>query len=1340
MAQYSAPFAGREHNLVLTVTEGSKDASTQKVRIDWKLEIVKGVNRTTWNNGGGAFQPYSVKIGGVTVGSGSSFPFNFDVVSHGGPAPGTVFLIDSGSYQFSYGSSGSLSLGIIFSADADVWSGGSHGSGTKIMGLASYPSSGTVNFNPSDTDMATQPSVTPKSANVGTVVTVALPRKNAAFTHDVTWASGALSGTIGTGLATSATWTVADVTGQFPAQMQSPVTITAVTKNGATVIGTRSATLLVWNTPPSVEVSPVPFDIRVRRVEWTGARLQATHPVVTTTMKLTDTASATPTLELGTSGVVPGSDDDLDGALVLLDVQNGASWQSTGLLFVLSRLSGDDVDVTEVGTYSGVGFIDFEMARGYLTKDWKRTGSGTNAGNIMNTLFSQGRARGWGPNVATSNPADKTTVGDGWRASGGTRELSGGTPYSQILEAFVNDGWCEWRSRYSDTDGKCYLDLFNPVTGSDWTDDSDSVIVNLSTAAISEAPTTWSLEGVLDRVYALGDAATGDPKTSTDNTAAPLASSERTPYDANVFGFLEGWASASGQTTAAGTRTVAANALDNATETKSRQFSYSAYAVSRNLLPYYTFRPGDWILVPSDRDRTADPVSMRVTQIILDRGSDGLTVSVICGDLIPTNASAATVKRLKAATGNRISGGTLKDPIPLQSIIPAAPNFATEEAAVSTGYWTSDGKPESSITFEWLPVTTALDGVAPIVVDYYEIWWRPNPSVQWALKTFSTDTSVEMDGWQVDFTVQLQVRARAVGGALGEFSAWDEVTTVAPTASIAALAVDSIYTDGLGNIFADWDGNLGTGSLVPSYFAYMSAEISPDVAGAPSGAWTVKGNPLQAAGTVTINPGAFGKWWIRFRAYDALGGPGVNGTAVSITTVDPGLTPPPVPKAPTGFTATAHATWDALGVSSGDYFTVGWTPVTQDTTGAALTVAYYEVEGDHGGTGTWANVLRYTGSSYNIPVERNSSWSYRVRAVSDKGGVSAWSTTVGPNTANATLTALAAPSVPDASSSKGLLYVAWDGLTSSGGSYAASSGIRYAYAEVSAESLSVPGTPDGVWVRGGTAFPGRAGTSLISGLNTSSNYFARIVVADGTGGVVPGAASSMTAIIGVQGSDIDPATIDGSNLDPNFADGATITGAVVQTDAAANTGLKLSSGGLVAYDSSSNPTFILDASSGSVWFGTGTIAGEAIDVSTINVGLLQASLITNGMGDALTIGGSSLVSIISGMRTDIDAQGDNLATYFDFGAPGQWMENGGSTVSGLRIASTDAGDAFNAYAFPGGFQIRRGSTALAWWEADPANASLVRFVTPNITVLNDLNVGSHKFRPAAAGVTIISAQ
>jgi len=1534
--QYKAIFAGRAHELFLTLSEGTKNLSTKTVTVNYHLEIVKGVNRTTWSNGTGGGQSYSVVLGGTTVASGTSIAFNFDTVAHA-LAPGTRFTIDRGSYEFAYGSNGTLDLSVVFSANANVVSGG-----VTIMSTASYPPSGTVNFTPSpiSVSIATQPTVDPKSALVGSSVAIGLPRQNAAYTHDVTWTSGALSGSVGTGLATSATWTVPDVTGQFPGQTQSPITITAVTKNGATVIGTKSVTLMAWNTPPSVDyTSLAPYDLRVVQVAWDGTRLRSQSPIVTNSIKLVDTFCSTPTLEIETTGVVPGADKNYQGNLVLLEVQTGSSWRSTGLLFVLSRSNTDDINPSRVTKWTGVEYVNFLLGRAYQVKDYKTSGSGTNAGNIFRSMFGGAKGRGWGPNIAASFPADKTSAGDGWIESGGEREISGGTPYSQVLEAFVNDGWCEFRTHYDDNNGLAYLDLYNPLTGSDWTTGGGGIVANFATAPIEQAPVDWSMEGILDRVWAKGDAATGDPTTSEDNTAAPMASAERTAFNANVFGKMEGWASASGQTTAAGVREVAKNALANASKSSSRQFSYSATAVSRNLLPYVTFRPGDWVLIPNDRNRSGQPVSVRVMQVTIDRNADGTTITVICGDLFPAGATASIAKRIKASTGNRIAGGTLKEPMPLQTIVPAAPNFASENAAVSTGYWTSTGEARSLVNFTWEPVATALDGITPLTVDYYEVWWRPDPGTPWALRTFSSNTSVEMVDWPVSTTLQFRVRGRSTAGVFGEFSAYDEVTTAAPTASIPALAISALYSNGLGTIFADWNGNLETGSGVPSYFAYMNAEISPDNGSdAPTGAWTVKGNSLQGAGTVTIQPGAYGKWWVRFRAYDALGGPGVNGPAQSITLVDPATILPPTPKTPTGLSATAGANWDALGVNSGDYMALSWTrpgvtvtnivpdpdttginywvsaagtesvvggmyrhtatgaasayvyaqpapgestsgrftvtigedlafraevtnpnafsiwvrlglafynsagsniggsilkPVQELAAGATVTlemtgvvpsnsgtttgtlpllyiygsssggnltagtltdttkwalyrgaaptplryvsgampddaygdyqwagvvnaspttalipidvdgnqigVAYQEIEGRKNG-GDWANVLRLaTGSSYDIPVNRGESWSYRVRAVGVDGGVSDWSNETAPEVADAGLGTLPNPSAPEVTSAKASLYVEWNGLTSTGTAYPNNSGFRYAYVQVAPDSTVTPGTP-GTWERVGSAFPGRAGTSIINGLALGASYHARIVAVDGTGATATGASVGPTPLVGVSSSDITPGEILGTSLDPDFANGATITGATIQTSETASRGVKVTSGGLVAYDASGNATFLVDAATGSLWFGAGTISGNAIDVSTIDVATLQAELITNGIGDSLTIGATSLVSIISGLRSDVDEQGANLSTYFDFGESGQWKSNADQAVTGLRIASTSAAEAFNTFSFSGGFQIRRGSTALAWWEADPNTPSLVRFTTPNITVLNDLNVGSHKMRPGAAGITIISAK
>ncbi len=88
---------------------------------------------------------------------------------------------------------------------------------------------------------ATTPTMT-GGFTTGVTSTIDLPRASTAFTHDVSWSIGAKSGSLGTGLATAATWNPPhSVLSELPNTASANVTITVVTKNGATVIGTRTA-------------------------------------------------------------------------------------------------------------------------------------------------------------------------------------------------------------------------------------------------------------------------------------------------------------------------------------------------------------------------------------------------------------------------------------------------------------------------------------------------------------------------------------------------------------------------------------------------------------------------------------------------------------------------------------------------------------------------------------------------------------------------------------------------------------------------------------------------------------------------------------------------------------------------------------------------------------------------------------------------------------------------------------------------------------------------------------------------------------------------------------------
>lgn len=99
---------------------------------------------------------------------------------------------------------------------------------------------------------ATTPAVSPTSVNLGSSVTISLPRASSSFTHTVTYKLGNASGTIGSGLGTSTTWTPPiSLASQLPNTTSGVVIITCVTYSGSSKIGSKTVNLTV-TVPSSV--------------------------------------------------------------------------------------------------------------------------------------------------------------------------------------------------------------------------------------------------------------------------------------------------------------------------------------------------------------------------------------------------------------------------------------------------------------------------------------------------------------------------------------------------------------------------------------------------------------------------------------------------------------------------------------------------------------------------------------------------------------------------------------------------------------------------------------------------------------------------------------------------------------------------------------------------------------------------------------------------------------------------------------------------------------------------------------------------------------------------------
>lgn len=91
---------------------------------------------------------------------------------------------------------------------------------------------------------ATTPTFSTTSAEMGSSVTINLKRAADSFTHTLTYSFGKASGTIGTGVGTSAVWSIpSDLAAQIPNAVSGTCVITCKTYNGSVLIGTKTANL-----------------------------------------------------------------------------------------------------------------------------------------------------------------------------------------------------------------------------------------------------------------------------------------------------------------------------------------------------------------------------------------------------------------------------------------------------------------------------------------------------------------------------------------------------------------------------------------------------------------------------------------------------------------------------------------------------------------------------------------------------------------------------------------------------------------------------------------------------------------------------------------------------------------------------------------------------------------------------------------------------------------------------------------------------------------------------------------------------------------------------------------
>lgn len=161
--------------------------------------------------------------------------------------------------------------------------GGAHN--TPTCGWTNFTIDGEIPTIP----RATTPTLSAGTVAVGSAVTINLPRASSSFTHNVTYRFGNATGTINSNAGTSCSWTPpVSLAQQIKTSTSGIGTITVQTKNGSTVIGTKTINITL-----TVPASVVPTISAHTAVETTanlatkfGALVQSKS-----TLKVTTTAA-----------------------------------------------------------------------------------------------------------------------------------------------------------------------------------------------------------------------------------------------------------------------------------------------------------------------------------------------------------------------------------------------------------------------------------------------------------------------------------------------------------------------------------------------------------------------------------------------------------------------------------------------------------------------------------------------------------------------------------------------------------------------------------------------------------------------------------------------------------------------------------------------------------------------------------------------------------------------------------------------------------------------------------------------------------------------------------------
>lgn len=250
---------------------------------------------------------------------------------------------------------------------------------------------------------------------------------------------------------------------------------------------------------------------------------------------------------------------------------------------------------------------------------------------------------------------------------------------------------------------------------------------------------------------------------------------------------------------------------------------------------------------------------------------------------LPVEIDATITTRAQGSNGvwsdhsNPVKVTTAPPPSP----IPKAPTNLT--LVSNTPGWSPIGLPVAELSFTWDAVTKAIDNTN-IGIARYELWEGTATDMGHPVRSVVT---LEADV-VLDSKSEATYRARACSS----FGIWSDFSNVVPViASVPPVDMtppsNPTTVSGLATIEVKWDGLLVGPVPPPSHIANVLAYESASA----SGPWVLTGPPLKIGGAITVRADKGVTRWFRFQTIDTLGRLGgvsaaVSGVAVGVTLPD----------------------------------------------------------------------------------------------------------------------------------------------------------------------------------------------------------------------------------------------------------------------------------------------------------------------------------------------------------------------------------------------------------------------------------------------------------------------